>query len=183
MKDPSHYRNKNQVVFGFDEKRRVVAGFYEEETHHVVNYEQCYIQDEYADAIINGIKELIIKMHLTIYNEDKRTGLIRHVMIKRSKALNETMVIIVTSSEVFPGRQNFIKALLASFKNITTIIQNVNSKKTTHVLGDKNIILFGKGYIFDELCGFKFMISPNSFYQVNPQQAKVLYEAAEIYKT
>ena len=178
MKDPAHYRNKNQVVFGFDEKRRVVAGFYEEETHKIVNYDTCYVQDSYADSIIQFIKDLIVKMHLTIYNEDKRTGLIRHIMIKRSKTLDQTMVIIVTSSEVFPGRQNFIKALLANFKKITTIVQNINSKKTTHVLGDKNIVLFGKGYIFDELCGYRFMISPSSFYQINPLQTKVLYETA-----
>lgn len=178
MKDPKEYRNKNQVVFGYDDKRRVVSGFYQEFTHKIVNFTKCYVQDPYADEIVSTIKELMFKMHLMPYNEDKGQGLIRHVMIKRSKVLNQTMVIVVTSSETFPGRQNFIKALLSKHKDITTIVQNVNSKKTTQVLGDKDIILYGKGYINDILCDKKFIISPKSFYQINPTQTKVLYEAA-----
>ena len=178
MTNPNHYRNKNQIVFGFDDKRRIVSGFYEEFTHKIVNFETCYVQDEISDNIVKTIKDLFLKMHIMPYDETKRRGLIRHVMIKRSKALNETMVIIVTSQDVFPGRQNFIKALLSKHKDITTIIQNINPKATTHVLGDKEIVLFGKGYINDILCKCKFKISSKSFYQINPIQTKVLYEKA-----
>ena len=174
MKDPYEYRNKNQVVFGYDEKRRIVSGFYEEFSHHIVNFTNCAVQDKIADKIVNFIKELMFKMHIMPYDEDKQKGLIRHVMVKRSKVLNETMVVIVTSTEVFPGRNNFLKALLSSNKEITTVIQNINSKKTTQVLGDKEIVLFGKGYINDILCDKKFKISSKSFYQINPIQTKVL---------
>ena len=178
MKEPCHYRNKNQIVFGYDDKRRIVSGFYEEFTHKIVNFETCYVQDEISDSIVNTIKELFSKMHIMPYDENKRRGLIRHVMIKRSKALNETMVIIVTSQDVFPGRQNFVKALLAKHKDITTVIQNINTRQTTQVLGDKEIVLYGKGYINDILCKCKFKISSKSFYQINPIQTKVLYEKA-----
>ena len=178
MKEPCHYRNKNQIVFGYDDKRRIVSGFYEEFTHKIVNFETCYVQDEISDSIVNTIKELFSKMHIMPYDENKRRGLIRHVMIKRSKALNETMVIIVTATDVFPGRQNFVKALLAKHKDITTVIQNINTRQTTQVLGDKEIVLYGKGYINDILCKCKFKISSKSFYQINPIQTKVLYEKA-----
>ncbi len=178
MKSPKEYRNKNQVVFGYDDKRRVVSGFYEENTHRIVNFTKCYLQDPISDKIVNTIKDLMAKMHIAPYDEDKARGLIRHVMVKRSKALNETMVVLVTSTDVFPGRNNFIKALTSQNKEITTIIQNINSRKTTQVLGDKEIVLFGKGYINDILCGMKFKISSKSFYQINPEQTKVLYETA-----
>lgn len=178
MKEPYEYRNKNQVVFGYDEKRRIVSGFYEEFSHKIVNFTKCVVQDSVADKIVNSIKELMFKMHIMPYDEDRQKGLIRHIMIKRSKVLNETMVVIVTSTEVFPGRNNFLKALLSSNKEITTVIQNINSKKTTQVLGDKEIVLFGKGYINDILCDKKFKISSKSFYQINPIQTKVLYETA-----
>lgn len=178
MNDPKEYRNKNQVVFGYDDKRKVVSGFYEEYSHRIVNFTKCYVQDPVADKITEAIKDLMFKMHISPYDEDKQRGLIRHVLIKRSKVLNETMVVLVTKEENFPGRQNFLKALLAVDKSIKTVIQNVNTKKTTQVLGDKDIILFGKGYINDILCGMKFIISPKSFYQINPIQTKVLYETA-----
>ena len=90
----------------------------------------------------------------------------------------ETMVIIVTASDNFPGRSNFVKALTARCKNITTIVQNVNSRSTSAVLGNQEFVLYGKGYIIDELCGKKFKISSKSFYQINPYQTEVLYNTA-----
>lgn len=178
MTNPTEYRNKNQVVFGYNNQRKIVSGFYEENTHKIVNFTTCYLQDKVADKIVNTIKDLMMKMRIMPYDEDKQKGLIRHVMVKRSKALNETMVIIVTSTDVFPGRSNFLKALLSANKEITTVIQNINPRKTTQVLGDKEIVLFGKGFINDVLCDKKFKISSKSFYQINPIQTKVLYTKA-----
>ena len=180
MKDPSHYRNKNQIVFKNVKggKCRIASGFYEENTHNVVSFDTCYIQDEISDKIVGTIKELMLKMHYNAYDEDKRTGLIRHVMIKRSVATKEIMVVIVTGSEIFPGCQNFVKALIARHKDISTIIQNVNNKKTSAVLGDKEKVIYGKGFIYDILLGKKFKISAKSFYQVNSSQCAVLYSQA-----
>lgn len=180
MKDPSHYRNKNQIVFKNVKggKCRIASGFYEENTHNLVPFETCYIQDEISDQIVGTIKELMLKMHYNAYDEDRKTGLIRHVMIKRSESTKEIMVVIVTGSEIFPGSQNFVKALTARHKDISTIIQNVNNKKTSAVLGDKEKILYGKGFIYDILLGKKFKISAKSFYQVNSSQCAVLYSKA-----
>ena len=149
MENPFNYRNKNQVVFGVDDKNRVVSGFYEENSHKIVNFTTCLVQDEISDKIVQIIKELMEKFRITAYNEQKKRGLIKHVMVKRSKVLNETMVIIVTSEKVFPGSNNFVKALISRCKDITTVIQNINPKATTHVLGDQEVVLYGKGYIHD----------------------------------
>ena len=178
MENPFNYRNKNQVVFGVDERNKIVSGFYEENSHKIVNFTTCLVQDEVSDKIVQVVKELMEKFRISAYNEQKKRGLIKHIMVKRSKALNETMVVIVTSEKVFPGSNNFVKALLARCKEITTIIQNINPKQTTHVLGDIEVVLYGKGYIHDILMVMKFKISSKSFYQINPIQTKKLYEAA-----
>lgn len=180
MSDPSHYRNKNQIVFKNVKggKSRIASGFYEAKSHNVVEFETCYVQDEVSDKIVGIIKELMIKMHFNAYDEDRGTGLIRHVLIKRSEVTKEVMVVIVTGSDIFPGCQNFVKALVSRCKDITTIIQNVNGRKTSAVLGDKEKILYGKGFITDILLGKKFKISAKSFYQINSAQCAVLYSKA-----
>jgi 23S rRNA (uracil1939-C5)-methyltransferase len=163
MANPYHYRNKNQIVFKNAKggKCRIASGFYKENTHNIVDFDTCLIQDEISDKIVKIIKELMLKMHYNAYDEDHQNGLIRHVLIKRSEVTKEIMVVIVTAQEVFPGCQNFVKALIAREKNITTIIQNINQRKTSAVLGDK-----------------KFNISAKSFYQVNSASCANLYKEA-----
>lgn len=180
MDNPSHYRNKNQIVFKNIKggKSRIASGFYESKSHNIVEFDTCYVQDEISDKIVGIIKELMIKMHYNAFDEDRGTGLIRHVLIKRSEATKEVMVVIVTGSEIFPGCQNFVKALTSRCKDITTIIQNVNGRKTSAVLGDKEKIIYGKGFITDILLGKKFKISAKSFYQINSKQCAVLYSKA-----
>mgnify|MGYP003295715014 CR=1 FL=1 len=177
MKDPYYYRNKNQVVFK-NVKGKLTCGMYQSGTHNVVNTTNCYIQDKLVDKIISVIKDLMVKQRLSAYDEDKRTGLIRHVLIKTSKATKEVMVVIVVGSDIFPGRSNFVKALTARCKEITTVIQNINTRNTNAVLGDKETVLYGKGYINDILLGLKFKISSKSFYQINPEQTEKLYSEA-----
>ena len=86
------------------------------------------------------------------------------------------MVVLVLASPILPSKNNFVKALRKKHPNITTVVLNVNDKKTSMVLGDRNITLYGKGFIEDKLCGCTFRISPGSFYQVNPVQTELLYE-------
>lgn len=177
MKEPYYYRNKNQVVFK-NIKGKLNCGLYQEGTHNVINTVNCYIQDKIVEKIISTIKELMQKQRLSAYDEDRKTGLIRHVLIKTSKVTKEVMVVIVVGNEIFPGRSNFVKALTARHKEITTIIQNINTRQTNAVLGDKEVVLYGKGFITDILHGLKFKISSRSFYQINPEQTTKLYEKA-----
>lgn len=180
MKEPWNYRNKNQIVFKNVKggKSRIASGFYEASSHRVVEFETCAVQDKISDKIVGVIKELMIKMRYNAFDEDRGTGLIRHVLIKRSDSTKEVMVVIVTGAEIFPGCQNFVKALTSRCKEITTVIQNVNSRKTSAVLGDKEKVLYGKGFITDILMGKKFKISAKSFYQINSSQCEVLYSKA-----
>ncbi|MCM1259347.1 MAG: 23S rRNA (uracil(1939)-C(5))-methyltransferase RlmD [Prevotella sp.] len=171
------YRNK--MIVGFRRKNgRIVYGFYEENSHQIVPQTYCPMHSLLQNQIANRICSLMEKMHLSPFDEDRRTGLIRYVLIKEAVSTQEILVTIVVGSEQFGGRNDFVKALRAEFPQIKTIIQNVNMRKTSVVLGDKEKILYGPGYIQDELCGFLFQITSKSFYQVNPYQTALLYQTA-----
>ncbi|WP_346345012.1 23S rRNA (uracil(1939)-C(5))-methyltransferase RlmD [Clostridium sp. MCC353] len=177
MKNPYFYRNKVHAVFGHA-KGNAVSGIYKEGTHILVPVEKCWIEDEKADEIIGTIRGMLKSFKIKTYDEDSGYGLLRHVLVKRGFATGEIMVVLVTASPIFPSKNNFVKALRTKHPEITTIIQNVNDRNTSMVLGDKEKTLFGKGYIEDVLCGCRFRISSKSFYQVNPVQTEVLYKKA-----
>lgn len=178
MEDPYHYRNKVHAVFDHDRKGNPVSGVYEANTHRVVPVERCFIEDQKADEIIGTIRGMLKSFKIRTYDEDTGYGLLRHVLIRRGFATGEIMVVLVTADPVFPSKSNFVKALREKHPEITTVIQNINGKNTNMVLGDKEHVLFGKGYIEDVLCGCRFRISSKSFYQINPVQTEILYQKA-----
>jgi 23S rRNA (uracil1939-C5)-methyltransferase len=178
MKKPEHYRNKVHVVFDHDRKGNPISGVYETGTHRVIPIESCHIHNQKADEIIASIRGMLKSFKIKTYDEDSGYGLMRHVLIKTGFSSGEIMVVLVLSSPILPSKNNFIKALLKEHPEISTIVINVNDKKTSMVLGDKEQVIYGKGYIEDKLCGKTFRISPKSFYQVNPEQTEVLYAKA-----
>ena len=178
MKDPFHYRNKIHAVFDRDKKGNIISGIYEENTHHVVPVEKCLIENQKADEIIGTIRGMLKSFKIRTYDEDTGFGLLRHVLIRKGFSTGEIMVVLVTASPVFPSKNNFVKALREKHPEITTIVQNINGRGTSMVLGDKEHVLYGKGYIVDELCGCRFRISSKSFYQVKSVQTEILYEKA-----
>lgn len=175
---PWHYRNKVHWAFAGDRKGGIVAGSYEESTHRIVSLKGCLLEDQTADRIMCTIRDLMPSFRLTGYNEYTGRGFLRHVLIRVGRVTKEVMVVLVTATNVFPGKNNFIHALREKHPEITTIVMNLNDKYTSMVLGDKDTVLYGKGYIEDELCGMRFKISPHSFYQINPAQTEVLYRTA-----
>lgn len=177
MENPFHYRNKVHAVFGY-RKGQAISGVYKEGTHELVAVEQCMLEDEKADEIIGTIRGMLKSFKIRTYDEDTGYGFLRHVLVKRGFATGQVMVVLVTTSPIFPSRNNFVRALRERHPEITTIIQNLNDKETSMVLGDKEKVLYGKGYIEDVLCGCTFRISSKSFYQVNPVQTEKLYAKA-----
>lgn len=178
MEHPFHYRNKVQAAFGRTRSGEIISGVYQSSTHNIVKTDSCLIEDKKADEIIVTIRKMVKDFKLTVYDERKGNGFLRHVLVKRGFATNEIMVVLVTGTSVFPSKNNFVKELLKKHPEITTVVQNINNKFTSMVLGDKETVLYGKGYIEDVLCGLKFRISPKSFYQINPVQTEILYGKA-----
>ena len=178
MEDPFYYRNKVHAVFDRDRRGNIISGIYQENTHNVVPVEKCMIEDQKADEIIGTIRGMLKSFKIRTFDEDTGYGLLRHVLIRRGFESGEIMVVLVTASPVFPSKNNFVKALREKHPEITTIVQNINGRGTSMVLGEKEHVLYGKGYIVDTLCGCSFRISSRSFYQVNPVQTEKLYTKA-----
>ncbi len=181
MEQPEHYRNKVHAVFDFQKGRGIVSGIYREGTHKVVPVDSCLLEDRKADEIIVSVRELAKSFKYKTYDEDTGYGLLRHVLVRVGHTTGQIMVVLVLGSPVLPSRKNFVNALCKLHPEITTIILNVNNKNTSMVLGDKEQVLYGKGYIEDELCGRTFRISSQSFYQVNAVQTERLYNKAIAY--
>lgn len=178
MEEPYHYRNKVHAVFDHDRKGNPVSGVYEAGTHRVVPVESCLLEDRQADAIIGTIRGMLKSFKIRTYDEDTDFGLLRHVLVRKGFHSGQIMVVLVLSSPILPSKNNFVKALLKQHPEITTIVINVNDKRTSMVLGEKEQVIYGKGFIEDSLCGKTFRISPKSFYQVNTTQTEILYGKA-----
>ena len=180
MDEPYFYRNKIQMPFARDRKGHAYCGFYKTGTHVIVPVETCYIEDKRSQKILAAVRRLLDSFHLQPYDEDSRQGILRHVLIRTSHYKDQIMVVLVTNVDVFPSRNNFVKALIKECPEITTVVQNINSRATNVILGEKEHVLYGKGFIEDILCGITFRISPKSFYQTNPVMTEKLYEAAMV---
>lgn len=178
MDNPYHYRNKVQAAFGRTKSGKIISGVYQSGSHRIVSVDSCMTEDVTADKIIVDIREMLPKFKIWTYDEDKGTGFLRHVLVKRGFSSGEVMVVLVGASGYFPMKKKFTAALLEKHPEITTIVLNINPKDTNLVLGEKEEVLFGNGYIEDTLCGCVFRISPKSFYQINPVQTEKLYGKA-----
>lgn len=181
MENPYHYRNKVHAVFGEDRKHNIISGTYEEKSHRVVPVDSCLLEVQRADAIIVSIRSLLKSFKIRPYNEDTGYGLFRHVLVRTGHATGQIMVVLVLASPILPSKKNFVNALLKLHPEITTIVLNINGRGTSMILGDKETVLYGKGYIEDVLCGKTFRISAKSFYQINPVQTEKLYGKAVEY--
>lgn len=177
MENPYNYRNKSQYAFG-SVNSRTVAGVYQSSTHKIVDIEKCLLTDPRADEICLTVKKLLKSFKFRPYDEKSGQGFLRHLLVKTGFKSGEIMVVLVTAKQEFPKKRSFVNALIQSHPEITTVVQNVNNKFTSMVLGDKSEVLYGDGKITEELCGLKFRISPKAFYQINPVQTEILYNKA-----
>lgn len=174
MQYPYEYRNK--IIVAFNQKYEF--GFYEENSHRIIPYNRCLLHEEVSDLIIKKIQSLLKRYRVSIYDEKRQRGLLRHVLIRRAIVKDQTMIVLVCNDNVFKGSKNFCNELVKSFPSIKTVVLNVNKRKTSIVLGNEEKVLYGKGFIVDELCGLTFKISPKSFYQINHEQCQALYNKA-----
>lgn len=177
MKDPYHYRHKVTAAFSY-KKGEIISGIYEKNSHRVLKSDSCFIENETADKIIVTIRSLLKSFKIKVYDEDTGYGLLRYVMVRVGKATGQVMVILVVSDPVFPSKNNFVKELVKRHPEITTVILNVNSRTDSMVLGERNIKLYGPGKIEDSLCNVRYNISPQAFFQVNPEMTEKIYRTA-----
>ena len=186
MENPFHYRNKAQYPFGVNKDGEPVIGVFANRTHEVIPIDKCLIQNPQSEEIAKYILNFIKENKICIYNEKTKRGLFRHVVIKVGVQTGQIMCILVINGKDIPKEEQLKVELTTRFPQIKSIVKNINMKNTNVILGQKNINIFGNGYIEDKLGDYIFKISPLSFYQVNPIQVKKLYnlgvEMAQISK-
>ncbi len=178
MADPYHYRNKVHAVCGTDRRGHLITGLYEAGSHRIVPVDRCLIENERAGEIVRQIRDLAQSFRLRAFDEVRREGTLRRILVRTAQATGEIMVVLITGSPVFPSRKNFVHALLQRCPDITTVIHNINDRRDSLILGEREQVLSGRGTIEDLLCGKRFRISAQSFYQINPVQTEVLYNQA-----
>ena len=157
---------------------QIVSGVYQSASHRIVPVSDCLIENTVADEIIVTIRSLLKSFKIRPYDEDTGRGTLRHVLVRRGWRSGEILVVLVTAHGMPPGKRNFVRALLQRHPDITTVVQNINAGQTSLVLGPHSEVLYGPGYIREQLGDFTFRISPRAFYQINPVQTEVLYRTA-----
>lgn len=178
MDKPYFYRNKLQYPVGINVQGEPVMGVFAQRSHRIIETKNCMIQNRKLQDIANDIFEFIKNNDISVYDEKNQRGQIRHLVLRIGVKTNEVMVTIVSNEEKMDKENELVKYISEKYSEIKTIVKNINPKNTNVILGSKNIILYGDGYIYDDLLGFKFKISPMSFYQVNPIQTEKLYSTA-----
>jgi 23S rRNA (uracil1939-C5)-methyltransferase len=175
MENPYGYRNKAQYPLGIDKCGNKVMGVFANRTHEIIPMKKCYIQNPISEQIAKFIFDYIVKNNISIYDEKSGKGLVRHIVIKLGFKTNEVMCVLVIAGKSIPKENELASEIVKAFPNVKTVVKNINMKNTNVILGDKNINIYGDGFIKDILGDYTFKISPLSFYQVNPIQAERLY--------
>lgn len=172
MDEPYRYRNK--MVFPIDS--RGDWGFYRERSHDVIPLKDCLLGDILNSEIMNIVSDYIKKYNVSVYDEKNHRGIIRRCFIRNTTG--EAMVIISANADRLPHENELVAAIRGVSPKITSIILNINKKRTNLVLGDKNVTLWGRDRLPATLCGLEYEISPHSFFQINPIQTEKLYKTA-----
>lgn len=180
MDDPFRFRNKAQFPVGEDKNGNIVIGFYAGRTHYIVENTDCCIGAEVNQDILAAVKSYMQENYIRPYCEERHEGLIRHVLIRTGYHTNEIMVCLIVNADRKDRLKNADRLInaLKKISGMTSIMVNFNHQKTNVILGNTSEVLWGKAYIEDYIGDVKYQISPQSFFQVNPQQTEKLYAKA-----
>ena len=178
MDEPVRYRHKAATPFAHARGGRVLAGFYAAGTHRIVPCEECLVEEPRARRALNAVAHAAEKLHIPPYNEDRGIGVLRHAVVRCGWKTEDVLLTLVTRVDELRGTDRLVSELRAEVPELTSIVQNVNDRRTNAILGRRCRTLFGPGFMHDRLLGCTFEIGPTSFYQTNPAQTEVLYQLA-----
>lgn len=179
MDEPWHYRNKAQFQLQFNEEtQQAEAGLYEMNSHRLVAIDDCLVQEETTQKVLNTVLELINHYQLPIYNEHKNSGILRTLMVRIGIETGQVQLVFITSTPKLPKKNHLIREINEKLPEVVSIMQNVQNKKTSLVMGDETIHLWGQEAIEEKINDLTFDLSPRAFFQLNPKQTKVLYDEA-----
>lgn len=176
--EPLAYRHKAATPYAHAGRGRIACGFYARGSHRIVRCNECLVEDPRARKILNAVAQAAESQHIPAYDEDKGTGVLRHAVVRCGYATDDVLLTVVTNVDRLRKPQAFVDAVLDAAPEVTSIVQNVNTRRTNAILGYKNFTLHGDGVMHDKLLGCTFEIGPTSFYQTNPAQTEALYRLA-----
>ncbi|MDI9540687.1 MAG: 23S rRNA (uracil(1939)-C(5))-methyltransferase RlmD [Bacillota bacterium] len=164
--NPYYYRNKVILPVSVDKDNNMIVGFYRYNSNIIIPLEECYLQSDKANRVVKKLKKL--------FEKNKLHNQIRYIMLRDMEKTSELMVVIVTYQKEV-DLKDVVKEVVKFEPTIKSVMQNINGKRTNVILSDESVLLYGRKYIQDELCGLTFNVSAHSFYQVNNFQTEVLY--------
>ena len=176
--EPLAYRHKAATPFAPAGHGRIRCGFYAAGTHRIIPCEKCLVEDPRARKILNVVARVAERLHIPAYEEDRGIGVLRHAVVRCGYATDDVLLTLVTNVPELRGPDRVVAALREECPEVTSIVQNVNTRRTNAILGKQNRTLWGTGVMHDKLLGCIFEIGPSSFYQTNPEQTEVLYQLA-----
>lgn len=182
-KNTEGYRNKAVYPIGTSKDGKAVSGFYAQMSHRIVEHDKCMISNSDFIKIRDGVISFINDRSISVYNEESGKGLVRSLHLRSAKSGDVSLSLVLNGKEFVSSATEaaFVRFINQAFPKVKTILINVNTKNTNVILGDNWRVLFGDGYIYDELLDRRFRITPASFWQVNREQAEVLYSLAKEY--
>lgn len=175
MDEPYYYRNKSQFPVGRNKDGKLTIGFYAGRTHSIIDTEHCYIGAEVNTEILKFLRGFLETYGIEPYEEETHKGLLRHILTRVGFQTGEIMVCLVINGKDIPHKGELVEGL-RKIPGMKSICLNINTSKTNVILGDKVIPVWGEPYITDSIGPIRYRISPLSFYQVNPEQTKKLYD-------
>lgn len=178
MDEPVRYRYKAATPFAHARGGRVRSGFYAAGTHRIVPCHDCLVEDPRARSILNAVADVAERLHIPPYDEDRGTGVLRHAVVRGGWKTDDVLLTLVSRVPELRDERHVVAELQSAAPEVTSIVLNVNDRRTNAILGRRNRTLFGPGVMHDELLGCRFEIGPTSFYQTNPAQTEVLYRLA-----
>ncbi len=179
MADPWRYRNKAQFQLRYDPvTKKAAAGLYERDSHRLVAIDNCPVQLPDTQEAVNTVLQLLNKYSLPIYDEKKNSGIIKTIVVRTGKQTGELQIVLVTATAKLPQKNALLREITERLPKVVSIMQNVQSKKTSLVMGDETLLLWGKEAIREEILGMSFDLSARAFFQLNPAQTQVLYQEA-----
>ena len=177
-----HYRNKAQFPVRCDPKGKPVAGFFAGRSHRLIPVTDCDIQHPVIDEVVHCVLAFLQEYKIPPYDEEKHTGLVRHIYVRRGYHTGQVMVCLVVNergrADVLQGKGSELVERLCEIEGMTSIFLNLNTERTNVILGPEMILLWGQAHIEDRIGEIRYRISPQSFYQVNPVQTEKLYATA-----
>lgn len=176
--EPVAYRHKAATPYAHAGRGRIACGFYARGTHRIVRCDDCLAEDPRARHVLNAVARVAARQHIPAYDEDKGTGVLRHAVVRCGYTTDDVLLTVVTNVPELRRAERFVAAIREEAPEVTSIVQNVNTRRTNAILGFRNKTLWGPGTMRDKLLGCTFEIGPTTFYQTNPAQTEELYRLA-----